>query len=72
MENKKEHYSADSSDEDKKNVMMKYLKVIVMQNPFYNYFQYGNKVNSILEELEKTYIKYNLDSYLKLLRDKII
>jgi hypothetical protein len=69
MENQREHHN---SEEEKKNVMLKYLKVIILQNPFYNYFQYGNKVNSILTELEKTYIYSNIENYLKLLRNKII
>ena len=53
MENQQ---TAQINDEDEKaNVMLKYLKVVLMQNPFYNYFQYGNKLHMIFGELEKTY-----------------
>jgi|LauGreDrversion4_2_1035121.scaffolds.fasta_scaffold4401577_1 hypothetical protein len=53
MENERER-EHNTSEEEKKNVMLKYLKVIILKNPFYNYFQYGNKVKTIFTELEKT------------------
>lgn len=42
------------TEENRSNTMMRYLKVVVMQNPFFNYFQYGGKLGMIFDELEKT------------------
>lgn len=62
MENNQDHLNI---DEEKKNVMLKYLKVVLFRNPFYHYFQYGNKINTIFEELDKTYLINNTEDCLK-------
>ena len=43
-----------SEKKESSNVMIKYLKVVVLQNPLSNYIQFGWKVNQILDELDKT------------------
>ena len=46
-------HEEDNVDEHK-NVVMKYIKVAFLSNPFYQYFQFGAKINKIFDELEKT------------------